>query len=377
LRPAVVRPQQFLWAFPQEPPFEDEALPMRNAPAVDALGRIFLATQGRLSALVEEEGKAKVIWDYMIGSHVPGRIVAASDGSVRAHAADGLLHAVTPEGKQAFPPVQVGEPLGWAAPVVDPEGNTWISAYDGGLIRVNAQGRMAAQRYFRSRRKFDSAAVIAGGVLYVGSEEGYLFALDVTGDRGRNLWNHAVDQGFTGGFVNSSPAVTADGAIVVASRDEMLFSFSPSGGTLWSVRLPGQMLGSPVIDAGGHVYVGVSQAQRGQEPHGMLVCVDGNSHQIRWQYTANAAVESTPVAGDDGVIYFGDNAGTIHAVDDGGTARWTARVESAVRSAGTILAPGRLAFGLDDDTLVVLACSSQGLAKGWPKLGRTAAQTGT
>jgi outer membrane protein assembly factor BamB len=157
----------------------------------------------------------------------------------------------------------------------------------------------------------------------------------------------------------------------------MLFGFSPSGGTLWSVRLPGQMLGSPVIDAGGHVYVGVSQAQRGQEPHGMLVCVDGNSHQIRWQYTANAAVESTPVVGDDGVIYFGDNAGTIHAVDDGGTARWTARVESAVRSAGTILAPGRLAFGLDDDTLVVLACSSKGLAEGWPKLGRTAAQTGT
>ena len=186
-RPAVVRPQQFLWAFPQEPPFEDEALPMRNAPAVDALGRIFLATQGRLSALVEEQGKPKVAWDYMLGSHVPGRIVVGSDGNVRAHAGDGLLHAVTPEGKQAFPPVQVGEPLGWSAPVVDSEGNTWISAYDGGLIRIDAEGPIAEPRHFRSRRKFDSAAVITGSVLYVGSEEGYIFAVDITGERAARI----------------------------------------------------------------------------------------------------------------------------------------------------------------------------------------------
>ena len=37
--------------------------------------------------------------------------------------------------------------------------------------------------------------------------------------------------------------------------------------------------------------------------------------------------------------------------------------------------PGRLAFGLDNETLVVLNCSSGGLApEGWPKIGRTAGQ---
>ena len=36
-------------------------------------------------------------------------------------------------------------------------------------------------------------------------------------------------------------------------------------------RLPGQMLASPVIDRQGHVYVGVCQAQRGQQPRGVLV----------------------------------------------------------------------------------------------------------
>ena len=76
--------------------------------------------------------------------------------------------------------------------------------------------------------------------------------------------------------------------------------------------------------------------------------------------------------GDDDTVYFGDNAGTIHAIDNRGNAKWTARVESPVRSAFTIPAPHRLAVGQDDDTLVVLECSSTALApEGWPKLGRT------
>ena len=132
-----------------------------------------------------------------------------------------------------------------------------------------------------------------------------------------------------------------------------------------------------MIDRFGHVHVGVSRSRRGRPGEGMLVSVDGNSHQVRWQYAAAGPVESTPVVGDDDVIYFGDNAGVIHAVDSGGKALWTAEVEAAVRSAGTIIGPERLAFGLDDDTLVVLKCSSKGLAaEGWPKIARTLAQSG-
>ena len=77
------------------------------------------------------------------------------------------------------------------------------------------------------------------------------------------------------------------------------------------------------------------------------------------------------------LVYFGDNAGVIHAVDFRGQGQWTARVEAPVRSAGTILAPGRVAFGLDNETLMVLKCSSQGLAQtGWPKIGGSLGQCG-
>lgn len=377
VRPKPLRPQQFLWAYPAEPPYEDEARAMRNAPAVDPQGHVILYHQNRLVALVEEEGKPNVVWEYVIGSPVPGRVVVSADGTIRAHCADGYLHCLTAAGRQEWSPAHVGEPLGYAAPVVDAEGNTYVSAYDGGLVRVDREGRMDRRPYFRSRRKLDSAGIIRQGVLYVGSEDGYIFAIQLADRRGRNLWDHAAERGHAGWFVNSSPAVTADGFLVVAARDDNLYGFDLEGNRAWCTKMPGQMVASPVIDPAGNIYVGAFQVHRGQQGRGFLVCVDGNSHKVRWRYEAAGPVESTPVVGDDALIYFGDNSGTIHAVDAQGKPQWTARVECAVRSPGAILGPGRLAFGLDDDTLVVLACSAQGLAQeGWPKIGRNREQSG-
>ncbi len=374
----MLRPEEFCWAFPPEPPYSDKAKPAKNAPAVDAEGRIYLCTQGRLFALTEEEGKAKVAWEYVIGTHVPGPVVIAPDGTLRVHASDGLLHCINSSGKQQWTPADVGEPLGWAAPVLDSRGNTYICGYDGGLLRVDGEGKPGRRPFFRSRRKFDSTGVVLEDVLLVGSEDGYVFAISLDEKKGRNLWDHSQEFGYAGGFINSAPAVAEDGGIiVVAARDENLYGFAPNGAKAWNIQLPGQLLGSPVIGPDGHILIGVSQAPRGQQPTGLLVCVDGNSHKVRWKYATGDAIESTPVIGDDGLIYFGDNSGTIHVLDPAGQPQWKAKVETAVRSAATILSPERLAFALDNDTVVVLKCSSRGLATtGWPKLGRNLGQSG-
>ena len=104
----------------------------------------YLAHQGRLVVLAVRGDSPQVLWEYVVGSHVPGPIVSAADGTLRAHAGDGFLHAVTPEGKQLWSPAHVGEPLGWAAPVVNAAGGTWVSAYDGGLIDVDTEGKCRA-----------------------------------------------------------------------------------------------------------------------------------------------------------------------------------------------------------------------------------------
>lgn len=355
-----------------------ESRALTNAPAVDSTGRIYLHVQGRLIALEVQEDRPEVCWEYVTSSHAPGPVGVAADGTLRLHCSDGMLHCLSFEGKQIYPPVPVGEPLGYAAPMADQDGNTWVSAFDGGLVMVDVEGRLQKPgRYFRSRQKFDASGIIHDGVLYIGSEEGCVFAIQLGPRKGTNLWDHAAGRGVTGWYVHSSPAVAADGSIVVAGRDEHLYGFGVDGRPLWKTAMPGQALASPVIDRHGQIYVGVSQSQRGEHPAGVLVCIDGNSHKIRWQYKAAGPVESTPVIGDDDVLYFGDNEGTIHGVDSRGGAVWTAKVESAVRSSGTIVAPGRVAFGLDDGTLIALKCSSKGLAEsGWPKIGRTLGQCG-
>ena len=374
------RPEQFLWAFPDQPAPEDSATPLRTAPAVDRAGRIFVHTRGRLFGLREVDDKPTILWEYVTGKHVPGPLVIGPDDSVFLHATDGYLHCIDgASGKQNWPPACVGEPLGYAAPVVDDEGNTWISGYDGGILKVDADGHLQKPGpFFRSRQKFDSAAIMVGGVLYAAAESGYVYAIQADGERGVNLWNPAGDQGFAGWCIHSAPAMTDEGILVVPGHDDLLFGFAADGVPIFKTQMPGQVLGSPVLDRYGHIYVGVSQFPRGYEPRGLLVCLDGNSHKIRWEYRAAGAVESTPVIGDDDVIYFGDNAGEIHALDLLGNALWTAQVGSPVRSSGTIPAAGRVAFGLDDETIVVLRCSSAALAPdGWPKLGRTLGQNGT
>ena len=377
VRPKPPRPENLVWSFPEELLPEEQAIPLRNAPAVDAAGRAFLQYQDRLVALVEEDKKPKLIWEYVIGSRAPGPVILGPQDTLRLHCCDGYLHCLdAATGKQVWSPANVGEPLGYAVPVVDRDGNTWVSSHGGGLARVDYQGRIQKPPFFRSRQKFDSPAVVADGVLYVGSELGYLFAIDLRADRGANQWNHATDQGYVG-VVRSAPLVAADKTIVVAGQDDCLCGVSPAGTLVWKTQMPGQILGSPVADGHGHLYLGLCQAPRGIDPRGVLVCIDGNSHKVRWEYRTAAPVESTPVIGDDDLIYFGDNAGVIHAVNFFGKAQWTLDVGSPVRSAGTLLAPKRLAFGLDNESLVVLDCSSAALAaEGWPKVGRTLGQNG-
>jgi outer membrane protein assembly factor BamB len=58
---------------------------------------------------------------------------------------------------------------------------------------------------------------VANGVLYVGSHDGNIYALDAS--TGTELWSFT-----TGGFVNESPAIS-DGTVYVGSYDTHMYAF--------------------------------------------------------------------------------------------------------------------------------------------------------
>ena len=253
---------------------------------------------------------------------------------------------------------------------------TWIAQSTGGIISIDADGELARRRFYRTRRRFDCTGVIRDGLLYIGGEDHFVHAINLTGERGENVWKDSPDAGRTGGSINC-PLVVSGSELLVISQDGLLHAFDWNGLSRWSVPIAGQVFGSPVVDPEGTILVGVSQTPRHQPMAGLIVAIDGATHKTRWEFKVDAPIESTPVIGDDGIIYFGDNNGTLYALRSPNDVIWKASFDAQIRSGGTFLSPNVVAFGLDDGSLVALKCSSGGLAsKGWPKLQRTFGQSG-
>jgi len=357
---------------------DEDAEPQRNCPAIDAEGRLYFVVADKLIAFDDDNGKLKQAWSYDgSGGRMVSSPVIGPDGKIRVHSSDGYLHTISSDGKRASEPVQMSEPLGWATPLVDSENTTWICGCHGGLYRVDANGRAETTPYFRGMQRLDCSGLIHDGILYVGAENGCVYSIPLGESRGANQWDHLASAGCTGWFINSAIALAAGPTLIVASRDDHLHGFQLDGKKLWSVGVEGQMLGSPVVDSDGSVYVGLSIIEGRDKPRGGLARIDGVSHQVRWRYETDSPVESTPVIGDDGNIYFGDNDGWVYAVNSDGKQLWTHQVPAGVRSPGALIGKGRVVFGLENGQYVALNCESNSLRTGaWAKYLGNAAQSG-
>jgi outer membrane protein assembly factor BamB len=253
----------------------------------------------------------------------------------------------------------------------DLEGNTWICSSTGGLLKIDPQGKLAERAYLRSPVQFNSTGIISNNVLYIGGEDQFVHAIDLSKNRGKELWEESQNHGRTGWYINSALAMLSDHSLIVTSRDDHLYNFTLDGTLRWKVKLPGQALGSPVMDAEGRIYVGLNQVDRGS-----LVSTDTRIQRISWSYPTESPVESTPAIGGDGMIYFGDNQGIVHAVSPQGKASWTSPLGVPVRSSAVFQADRRIVFGLDNGVLVGLACDSPKPTSGWPKFLGTPEQSG-
>jgi outer membrane protein assembly factor BamB len=121
-----------------------------------------------------------------------------------------------------------------------------------------------------------SSPAVANGVVYVGSEDNNVYALNAT--TGAQLWNYT-----TGGQVWSSPAV-ANGAVYVGSDDNNTYALNATtGAKLWNYTTGNSVFSSPAV-ANGTVYVG---------------SVDGNVYAIG---NAAAATSQSAMPGFDAVL---------------------------------------------------------------------------
>lgn len=371
--PASRQPSRVAWRF-HPGKTSRPVSPLRNCVAVDEQGRVICALGSELVALVPGETGCEVAWKYATADRIPGAPVIGPGGSIYVHSGDGLLHALDPNGSPLRVPTKVGPALGWATPLVDHLDQVWLCAATGGIMRVDPAGRTTSRPFFRHPHRFDCTGVLKGSALYLGCEDQFLHAIDLRGERGRDLWNLQNKVGLTGWYINSAIALAGEDRIIAVSRDDQMYAYNLQGVLEWNAPLNGRVLGSPVIAANGAVLVGVSSHQKiANRPAGRLTGIQSKSGQTIWSVELDAGVESTPVVGDADEIFFGDNSGAIHAINLQGERIWSESIGVAVRSAGSILPNGQVVFGLDDGSLIALRCSSHAVGAGWPKLLGTVA----
>jgi outer membrane protein assembly factor BamB len=145
-----------------------------------------------------------------------------------------------------------------------------------------AQGK--ARWTFPAEGPIDSSPAIYKGVIYVGSDDGHVYAIDE--QNGRMIWRSKL-----GDKVKSSPAV-GDGMLIVGCEDKKIYGLDlKDGKQIWSHETTDRVSSSPAVYEstayiGGHA--------------GYVYALDTHTGKLKWQYPSAALTSSTVTPAADG-----------------------------------------------------------------------------
>lgn len=191
---------------------------------------------------------------------------------------------------------------------------------------------------------FLSSAVIAGRMLYIGSGDHHVYALDA--QSGELKWKFA-----TGNVVHASPAV-AEGVVYIGSWDRYLYALDAvTGAVRWKyqtgddTRIYNQVgIASSAAVANGTVYFGCRD--------GHFYALDAATGAFRWKHDNHMGWTIASPAIHEGTVYFPTSDGTrFHALDAVTGKVVFSLVNKAVSFSSAAVAGGIAYFGSSDGWL--------------------------
>ena len=232
-------------------------------------------------------------------------------------------------------------------------GIVYIGSYGGYLYAVDAASGELRWRYETAEDGVSSSPTVVDGVVYIGSRDKYLYAVDA--HSGELQWRYG-----TGAWVNSSPAV-AGGIVYAGSYDHFLHAVDAVSGELrWRYETGDEVESSPAV-ADGIVYVGSRD--------NFLYAVDAASGKLRWRYATGDEVYSSPAVAD-GTVYVGSDDSYVYALDAAsGELRWRYATGDWVRSSPAV-ADGVVYVGSDDGYVYAVDAASGELRRRYATGGR-------
>ena len=166
-----------------------------------------------------------------------------------------------------------------------------------------------------------SSPAVTGGVVYVGSYEGYVYALNAS--NGAKLWS------FGTGYPVDSSAAVVDGVVYVEGTwDHTVYALKASNGAkLWTYTTAGSSESSPAV-VGGVVYVGSDD--------GNVYALNAKDGGKIWSgYVTPGGLTSPNVVG--GIVYIGSGNNEIYALDaSNGSQLWSFNAGNWVSSSPAV-----------------------------------------
>ena len=135
---------------------------------------------------------------------------------------------------------------------------------------------------------FSSPAIGKEGIVYFGSEDRKVYAIDA--ETGEKKWEFK-----TGFDVGSSPAVGEDGTVYVGSLDNNVYALDgKTGAKIWEFQTGGGISSSPGIGQNGTIYIGSDDKK--------VYALDGKTGAKKWEFKTGNTVKSSPAIGADGTV---------------------------------------------------------------------------
>lgn len=260
-------------------------------PPVLAAGRLFVGTNHGL-VLAVDAADGRVVWRRQFRGCVAASpavdsravYVGFMDAPPCTGTRPSLLVALDPgsgttlwrfrAGVIESPPLVVG-------------GLVYFGSWDGRIYAVDA--RTGRRRWsFATHGRVKGGPAYAAGTIYAGSYDGTLYAVDAR--TGRLRWS--AGGGGLGGLY-ATPSVS-DGRVLVGSTDGSVYAFGAADGRLlWQVRT-GSYVYSPAAIQGQTAYVG-SYDHR-------LYALDIRTGAVRWTFDGGAPISGAPTV-LDGLVY--------------------------------------------------------------------------
>jgi outer membrane protein assembly factor BamB len=297
-----------------------------SIPIIDANNNvIFGARTGYLYSI--DPLQRIVNWKYQTGGSIQCMPVINEIGNILFGSNDGYIYDLSGNGV----PRPTTTPI-VAMYMLNTE-HTGQSSYES---PINKPQQIWATTHINCGNLFvlPSITIATDGTLYLGSDDGYAYALNPIDGNVKSGWPVSMINTSTYYILNPNsvyltPLIAPDGTIYFGTNQGYFYALNPNGTIKWYVALNNQMQSSPIIDANGTIYFGVGT-------NVYAIGDDGINAYLKWSTViAGGYINSSPALGQNGYLYVGSDNGNVYALNNlNGSVVWTYDADDGLLPAG-------------------------------------------